>query len=119
MNKAVTKYASDLISGMRSSGFSIIECCLLWGITDTEYNKLLENNPELIRAHEIGEMHCAAWWHASYRKFASKGNASALAFGMKNIDKVGWQDKPDSAEAAVEPVRSIQITVLPPRKGED
>lgn len=112
-------FIADLLAGMRNDGKSLIECCLIWGITDTEYGKLLDNNPELMRAHEVGEMHCAAWWHQSYRDLALKGNASALAFGMKNITKVGWADKPDLKDEEVEPVRAINITVLPPRVGEE
>jgi hypothetical protein len=38
---------------------------------------------------------------------------------MKNIDRVGWQDRPDSKAEAVEPVKAIEITILPPRNEND
>ncbi len=117
-NSRANTFTKDLLSGMRQDGLSVVECCLIWGVTDSEYNKLLESSPTLQRAHEIGEMHCAAWWHSNYRELARKGNASAMAFGMKNIAKVGWMDKPDIKEDEKEPVRAITISVLPPRVGE-
>lgn len=119
MAKYLKKYAAELIDGMRLDGKSVVECCLLWGITEKEYNEWLETYPELQKAHEIGEMQCASWWHQNYRELATKGNASALTFGMKNIPKVGWQDKPADKEEEKEPVRVININVLPPRIGED
>ncbi len=119
MNKAVTKYASDLIGGMRLDGKSIVECCLIWGITEKEFNSFLTSNEELQKAHEIGDMQCAAWWHKNYRNLAENGNASALTFGMKNISKVSWMDKPDIKEESDEPLRAISITILPPRAVND
>ena len=119
MAKYLKKYAYELIGGMRRDGKSIVECCLIWGITIKEYEEMLESNNELARANEIGDMHCAAWWHFNYRELAQKGNASALTFGMKNIPKVSWMDKPDGKVEEIEPVRAINITILPPRAGED
>lgn len=109
------KYAQDLIEGMRSDGKSVVECCLIWGITDKEYEEFLDEKKDLQHAHQIGEMHCASWWHFNYRELAKKGNASALQLGMKNIEKVGWQDRPDNKVEVVEPIRAIEITILPPR----
>lgn len=119
MAKYFKKYATELIDGMRLDGKSIVECCLIWGITDKEYNEFRENHQDFEDAHQKGEMQCAAWWHQNYRELATKGNASALTFGMKNIDKVSWTERPESKEEEKEPVRAINITVLPPRAGED
>jgi hypothetical protein len=119
MAKYLKKYAQELLDGMRKDGKSIVECCLIWGITDKEYNDFVVVHKDLQYAHEIGEMDCAAWWHINYRKLAENGNASALSFGMKNIDRVGWQDRPDSKAEAVEPVKAIEITILPPRNEND
>src|SRR5688572_3967036 len=99
-------------------GKSIIECCIGWGITDKDYYEMLSEKEELQKAHQFGEMHCAAWWHANYRKLAQNGNATALTLGMKNIEKVGWQDRPEPKEKEEEPIRAIEITILPPRKDE-
>lgn len=115
MAKYLKKYAEELRKGMRKDGRSIVECCLIWGITDREYMDMLDAHPELQHAHQIGEMDCAAWWHMNYRKLAENGNASALSFGMKNIDKVGWQDRPEVKEQEQEPVKAIKITILPGR----
>lgn len=119
MAKYLKKYANELKDGMRRDGKSMVECCLIWGITLKEYEEMLDNNEELVRANEIGDMHCASWWHLKYRDLAEKGNASALTFGMKNIPKVSWQDKPADKAEEIEPVRAINITVLPPRAGEE
>ena len=115
MAKYLKKYAQELLDGMRKDGKSVIECCLEWGITDSQYNEWLEEHVDLAHAHHIGEMDCASWWHKNYRKLAENGNASALSFGMKNIDKVGWQDKPESKKEQEDPIRVLKITILPPR----
>jgi len=108
----------DLLDGVRYDGTSVIECCLKWGITDSEYKAMLESSEELQRAHEIGEMHCAAWWHNNARELAAKGNASVLNFALKNT--IGWQDKPEiKAEEKPEPLRAVEISILPPRKDDD
>ena len=105
----------SLLDGMRSDGRSLVECCLAWGLTDSEYNGLKEGSKELQRADEIGSMHCAEWWHKCFRDLALKGNASALAFGMKNV--VGWQDKPEIKETKEEqPITAIEISLMQPRE---
>lgn len=119
MSKYLKKYTEELLGGIRNDGKSIVECCLIWGITDKEYADMLDAHEDLQYAHQIGEMQCAAWWHLKYRDLAEKGNASALTFGMKNIEKVCWQDKPIDKALEQEPVRAIAINVLPPRVGED
>ncbi len=115
MAKYLKKYTKELLDGMRSDGKSIVECCLIWGITDKEYSEWLDEHDDLEYAHQIGEMHCAQWWHQTYRGLAAKGNASVLQMGMKNIEKVGWQDRPETKKEEVEPIRAISITVLKPR----
>ncbi len=105
----------DLHEGLRADGKSVVECCLMWQITDKEYYTELESSEELQKAHVIGEMHCASWWHQCFRGLAKKGNASALVFGMKNVAKVGWMDKPDIKEVVEEPLQAVSISIMPPR----
>lgn len=119
MSKYLKKYAEELKQGMRKDGKSVVECCLEWGILDTEYYKWLDEHQDLATAHQIGEMDCASWWHIQYRKLAQNGNASALSFGMKNIDKVGWQEKPENKKEVEEPIRELRISILPPRADLD
>jgi hypothetical protein len=110
----------DLLNGIRKDGKSVVECCLIWNLTDVEYQGLLDTSPELQRAHTVGEMHCASWWHQCYRELALKGNASALTFAMKNISKVGWVDKPENKEEKeIEPLREIKITLMEKREPEE
>ncbi len=107
---------SELLAGKRLDGGSMVECCLEWQITETEYKALLDSSLELRRAHEIGDMHCASWWHSKSRDLAAKGNASVMTFALKNMPKIGWQDKPDTKEEKeVEPLRAINISIMKPR----
>jgi hypothetical protein len=116
LTKKSKQFAEELLNGLRKDGRSVVECCLQWGITDTEYEELLQNDKKLQHAHQIGEMQAASWWHFTYRELAAKGNASVLQMGMKNVEKVGWQDRPDGKKEAPEPIKAITITVLPPRE---
>lgn len=119
MAKYLKRYSTELLEGLRKDGKSVVECCLVWGITDKDYEEFRNSSKEFEYAHHIGEMDCAAWWHINYRKLAEHGNASALAFGMKNVEKVGWVDKPDTKTEQKEPVTSLTITILPPRNEEE
>lgn len=119
MAKYLKRYSTELLEGLRKDGKSVVECCLVWNITDADYEDFREKHADFEYAHHIGEMDCAAWWHLNYRKLAQNGNASALAFGMKNIEMVGWQDKPDVRKEQEEPVKAITITILAPRNEDD
>lgn len=113
MTEYSEKYAQDLINGMRIQGKTDIECCLDWGILYTEYKEWVKTIPEFAQAHEIGEMQYATYWHNLAKLLASKGNASVLVAGMRNIGLKNWVDKREVQEEQDQPITAIEISVLP------
>ncbi len=115
MNKYKKKYAAELIAGLRIDGASDVECCLLWNVLYSEYKSWVKDIPEFAIAHEFGEMQASAYWYNMAKSLASKGNASVLTAGMKNIGVNNWVDKKADDAIQEEPIRAIEIRILPPR----
>lgn len=116
--KYKTKFAKQLLNGLRKDGKSIVECCVLWGISESTYNNWKKDIPAFAHAAEIGQMDCASWWHQKHRAVSSgeqAGNASCLNFGMKNVEGVKWADKSEVHTTHDEQIRTIRIEMLPSR----
>lgn len=115
-SKYKTKFAKQLRDGIRKEGLSVVELCLLWGITSATYYTWLKTIPKFAEAAEIGDMHQAAWWHQRYRAGATGQepcNAAMMNFAMKNVDKVKWVDKSEVHTTHDEQVTTIRIEYLP------
>lgn len=96
---------------------SVPEICQLWGITRSTYNNWVETYPEFKEADEHGKRDCMSWWHKLNRDVASgkvRGNAGVICFAMKNVEGIGWQDKVAIDNSGPEPIRQINISILPP-----
>ncbi len=111
-SKYKKKFTKQLKEGIRSQGLSIVELCLMWGITSATYYTWLKEHPEFAEAAEIGDMQQAAWWHRKYRAGATGEepcNAAMMNFAMKNVDKVKWVDKSEVAHTHTEQITTIRI----------
>lgn len=109
-----SKYAEQLLNGMRLEGKTDIECCLEWRILYTEYKEWVASVPEFAIAHEVGEMQYTAYWHNLAKNLASKGNAAVLVAGMRNLNIKNWVDKREVLEEQEQPITAIEISILPP-----
>lgn len=115
-DKYNTKYARQLMKGLRNDGMSIEEVCQLWSICRTTYNRWVDVHPEFKDAHEYGERDVMAYWHRLTRAAASgqiKANAGVICFAMKNIAGIEWKDKVEVTNDGVEQIQRININVLP------
>lgn len=119
MSEYDEKYAQELLEGMRNDGKTDIECCIEWGVLYSEYQEWVKKIPEFARAHEMGEMHYHSYWHRMAKLIASKGNASVLLAGMKNLNIKNWVDKKEAKEQEETPITAIEISILPPYEEDD
>jgi hypothetical protein len=111
------KYCKQLIRGMRREGLSINKVCQLWGICRTTYNEWVEKHPEFAKAHEYGKRDYCIYLEDLAMEVASgqkKGNAGVLIFSLKNAEGLGWTDKVEVNTTSDEPIRQINISILPP-----
>lgn len=109
-----SKYAEQLLNGMRLDGKTDVECCLEWGILYTEYKEWVREIPAFAIAHEVGEMQYSSYWHNLAKGLAEKGNATVLVAGMRNLNVKNWVDKRETVEEQEQPITAIEISILPP-----
>jgi len=111
------KYCKQLTRGLCKDGMSEEEVCQLWEINPKTFRAWKEQYPEFKEAADIAKRDRISWWLKLNRDVASgvkKGNAGVLCFAMKNIEGISWQDKVEVANVGVEPIKQINISILPP-----
>lgn len=107
------KFSKELSEGMRLQGWSIEECCYVWGISRRTYYNWLDEYSSFQEAHEIGERDYKIYWHRDYRDNMDRP-AAEKKFAAANI--LGWTDKKEVKKTSEDRIQTITINVIEPPK---